>query len=249
MPYLRGGFEVHGLPEGITFKKPYNYGRHQLKQIMLAADSIHFSINSTNEPEDQTEENPSDAVHADDNVKALLSKIGGTEAANRALDGGQIMEEEVEVVDLNLSPAERLTLYALCLQFFSPDAWLSVGANIKHSDEAKSLLLPLYTTAKEQFWLFHTVSKPTRIMKSVNSTKIRGHWLDLRADGSYHVLPDGDHVIGKNIIRTAHGPLYFECTLSLESEEPYNLPLAVRSVILTTLHQAGLSTLSPGLET
>ena len=83
-------------------------------------------IVSTNEPEDQSEENPSDAVSAaDDNVQALLSKIGGTEAANRALDGGQIMEE-VEVVDLNLSPAERLTLYALCLQFFSPDAWLTL---------------------------------------------------------------------------------------------------------------------------
>jgi len=249
VPYLRGGFEVHGLPEGITFKKPYNYGRHQLKQIMLAADSIYFMIVSTNEPEDQPEENPSDAVSAaDDNVQALLSKIGGTEAANRALDGGQIMEEEVEVVDLNLSPAERLTLYALCLQFFSPDAWLSVGANIKHSDEAKSLLLPIYTTAKEQFWLFQTVSKPTRIMKSVTTTKIRGHWLDLRADGSYCVLPNGDQVTGKNIIRTAHGPLYFECNLSLESEEPYHLPTAIRSVILTTLLKAGLST-SPGLET
>ena len=72
--------------------------------------------------------------------------------------------------------------------------------------------------------------------------------LDLRADGSYCVLPKGDQVTGKNIIRTAHGPLYFECNLSLESEEPYHLPTAIRSVILTTLHKAGLST-SPGLET
>ena len=59
-------------------------------------------------------------------------------------------------------------------------------------------------------------------MKSVTTTKIRGHWLDLRADGSYCVLPNGDQVTGKNIIRTAHGPLYFECNLSLESEEPYH---------------------------
>ena len=26
VPYLEGGFEVHGLPEGILFEKPYNYG-------------------------------------------------------------------------------------------------------------------------------------------------------------------------------------------------------------------------------
>ncbi|KAK2555714.1 General transcription factor II-I repeat domain-containing protein 1, partial [Acropora cervicornis] len=47
VPYLKGGFEVHGLPEGIPFKKPYNYGRIQLKKIMLHAHNIHFTITST----------------------------------------------------------------------------------------------------------------------------------------------------------------------------------------------------------
>ena len=113
-------------------------------------------------------------------VQNVLTKICGTEGAKRALDGGRVEQEEVEVVDLCLSASERLTLYASCKDFFTPDAWLCVGVNMKHSDEATSLVLPIYTTADEQFWLFHTISKPTRIVKSVNTTKIRGHWLDLR---------------------------------------------------------------------
>ena len=114
-------------------------------------------------------------------------------------------------------------------------------SNMKHSDEATSLVLPIYTTADEQFWLFHTISKPTRIVKSVNTTKIRGHWLDLRHDGCYNVLSN-DQVLGKNIIRTAHGPLYFECFINLNSEEPFSLPGAIRAVILGTLQQQGLCT-------
>ena len=78
-------------------------------------------------------------------------------------------------------------------------------------------------------------------MKSVNTTKIRGHWLDLRHDGCYTVL-NNDQVLGKNIIRTAHGPLYFECCVNLDSEELFWLPGAIRSVILVTLRQQGLCT-------
>lgn len=174
-------------------------------------------------------------------VQTVLTKICGTEGAKRALDGGRVEEEEVEVIDLCLSASERLTLYASCKDFFTPDAWLCVGVNMKHSDEATSLVLPIYTTADGQFWLFHTISKPTRIVKSVNTTKIRGHWLDLRHDGCYDVL-NNDQVLGKNIIRTAHGPLYFECFINLNSEEPFSLPRAIRAVILGTLQQQGLCT-------
>ena len=60
-------------------------------------------------------------------------------------------EEELEVVDLCLSASERLTLYASCKHLFTADAWLCVGVNIKHSDEATSLVLPIYTTADKQF--------------------------------------------------------------------------------------------------
>ena len=144
----------------------------------------------------------------------------------------------MEVVDLCLSSAEKLTLYASCSHFFTPDAWLSVGVNLKHSDDATGLVLPIYTTADEQFWLFYTFSKPARIAESVSNTKIRGNWLDLKSDGSYGIL-NNDQVLGKNIIRTTHGPLYFECKVNLTAEESFYLPGVIRSVILASLHQSG----------
>ena len=244
VPYLKGGFEIHGLPEGIIFKKPYNYGRLQLRQIMLAADKIYFTVANNQPHSDEpdgclAESGPSNPQPTGD-ILPVLTKIAGGDVAKRALDGqGQIEEADVEVVDLCLSATEKLTLYASCSPFFSPDAWLSVGVNMKHSDDASSLVLPIYTTADEPFWLFHTISKPSRIMKAVSTTKIRGHWLDLQDDASYSVI-NNDTVLGKNIIRTAHGPLYFEFTVNVDPEFSFHLPVAVRSVILATLRQAGL---------
>lgn len=115
----------------------------------------------------------------------------------------------MEVVDLCLSAVEKLTLYAFYSHFFTPDAWLSVGLNLKYSDDATGSVLPIYTTADEQFWLFYTFSKPARIAKSVNNTKIRGNWLDLKSDRSYCIL-NNDQVLGKNISPTTHGPLCFK---------------------------------------
>ena len=51
---------------------------------------------------------------------------------------------------------------------------------VKHSDVSLGLVLPIYTTADEQMWLFYTtgISKPSWIAKVVNSSNIRGQWLD-----------------------------------------------------------------------
>lgn len=82
---------------------------------------------------------------------------------------------------------ERLTFLASCVHFFWPDAWLSVGVNMKHFDDATSLVLPIYTTADQQFSLFNTISKSTRVVKSGSNTNFRGKWLDGRNDGCYNM--------------------------------------------------------------
>ena len=84
-------------------------------------------------------------------VQSVFTKICGKEGAKRALHGGRVEEEEVDVEDLCLSASERLMLYASCKHLFTPDAWLCVGVNMKHSDETTSLVLAIYTTADEQF--------------------------------------------------------------------------------------------------
>ena len=222
--------------------------RNHLQEAILlwpaSADQDHARrwsnlFQSTNSSGDESPTSVSEKISddaADDDICKVLEKIAGEAAAKRAVEGGKI-EEEVEVIDLQLSEAERLALYATGMRYFTPDAWLSVGVNIQHLNEPASVILPIYTEAQERFWLFQTISKPARIIKSVPTTKIRGHWLDLTDDGSYALLHN-DMIVGKNIIRTAHGPLYF--VLNLNRDEPFHLPAAIRTVILATLQQQGL---------
>ena len=87
VPYLKGSFEIHGLPEGITFKKPYNYGRLQLRQIMLVADKIYFSV-VRNQPYSDgcpAKSGPSNPRPTAD-ILPVLTKIA-EDVAKRVLDG------------------------------------------------------------------------------------------------------------------------------------------------------------------
>lgn len=210
--YLKRGFDVVGMPEGIAFKKPYNYGAHQMKKIMEAADSISFVIR---DPEELLESSTSPKTSTDssdmDSVERLLEKIAGLEAAQKVLQNAneKILEDDVEVVDLVLSEHEKLLLYNSCSEYFSPDAWLAVGHNMQHSSSHEDLVLPIYTEAEERFWLFLVNEKPSKIAKSVFTTKIKGRWLNLEAGRQYSILKETDHIFGKNVIRTAHGPLFF----------------------------------------
>lgn len=42
VPYLKGGFEVEGLPEDLPFRKPFMYGGMQMRRILEAKESIIF---------------------------------------------------------------------------------------------------------------------------------------------------------------------------------------------------------------
>ncbi|XP_028418203.1 uncharacterized protein LOC114543418 [Dendronephthya gigantea] len=236
VPYSKCGFRVVGLPEDISFKKPYNYGSLQLKKIMEAADKIKFIIEdpTLNEPLNvyptAVSGNNGDLQGTVNVVKPLLVKIAGEDAAQRVLADSEkrIMEEEIEVVDLHLSDEEKANLYGLCEGYFSPDAWLAVGHNMQHSRQVENIVLPVHTTAEERFWLFRTNDKPLRIAKCVSSAKIRGQWLDLVDDDTYTFL-HSDIITGKNLIRSAHGPLYF--SIEEAATENFKLPKQFRFAI------------------
>jgi hypothetical protein len=102
VPYLKGGFEVIGMPEGIEFKKPYNYGAHQIKKIMEAANDISFFIQ---DPEELIESNTSSSSTVTSNanmesIKRLLEKIAASESAKKVLETAneKIPEEDIEVI-------------------------------------------------------------------------------------------------------------------------------------------------------
>ncbi|XP_028415020.1 uncharacterized protein LOC114538099 [Dendronephthya gigantea] len=106
VPYSKGGFSVIGLLEGIRFKKPYNYGAHQLRKIMESADDIKFIIDNNSGTDQQLAAPavPSNEDTMSDDVRSLLTKISGSDAAERVLtDSHSTILEEVEVVDLILN--------------------------------------------------------------------------------------------------------------------------------------------------
>ena len=147
VPYQKGGFKVEGLPDQLIFKKPYHYGALQRRNIMLAEKTIKFILES--------EEYGSIPV-ADEPVRQLLTKIAGANAAECSLrreSPQKIEESDVEVINLELLEEEKILLYSRCKPNFTEDAWVAVGKNMKHSQEEKPLILPVYTEAEERFWL------------------------------------------------------------------------------------------------
>lgn len=169
-------------------------------------------------------------------LREVLAKIAGTDSADKIMSNLQekIPEEDVEVIDLKLTEEERIVLYSSCYKYFSHDAWLAVGHNMQHSNKSEDFLLPLHNNAAESFWLFHTNEKPARIKRCGHSTKIKGRWLNIEQDSSYSFLHN-DTILGKNIIRSAHGPLYFSFNHS--DDLNYSLPEKNRHVILKVLEE------------
>ena len=194
---------------------------------MESADDIRFIINTpTCETDDSQVLVPThgNTSLTTENVRGLLTKIAGLEAAERVLSDSlqKVTEEEVEVMELQLTEEERLLLHSCC-------------QNMQHSKNTENLLLPVYTTADERFWLFRSNDKPSRIAKCVFSTKIRGQWLDLQSNGTYSFVQN-DVITGESLVRSAHGPLYF----IIEHCDNFVLPDALRSVVLKLLNEADL---------
>lgn len=211
---------------------------------MESADDIQFIINNSCDSHIpvpavlQSESHDENMTLVREEVKSLLAKITGSDVAERVLADSLklIVEEEVEVRELVLTEDERVLLYS-CFNYFTPVAWLAVGQNMQHSNSAENLLLPVYTTADERFWLFRSKNKPSRIAKCVFSTKISGQWLDVEDDGIYSFLHD-DVITGKNLIRSALGPLYF--VMNHCEDTKFALPDKYRNAILKTLGDSGL---------
>ena len=103
-----------GLPEGIPFKKPYNYGAHEMKKIMESASDIKFVIESSASYVPASS-NPPVLPSTDlTSLREVLAKIAGTDSADKIMSNLQekIPEEDVEVIDLKLTEEERIVLYS-----------------------------------------------------------------------------------------------------------------------------------------
>lgn len=255
VPYLRGNFTVEGLPPGLVFKKPFCYGAQQCKAIMEAEDAISFVISNEvttrnendNPPESNTSYTITLSTIADDStIASTLRKVASEANIEDVISktGKQLEEDDIDVEDCSLTQDERLTLYTHCRDFFDEDAWTAVCHNSKDiSNSAKDIIFPLYTeAADEDFWLFYC---PGKTLSSIDNarptTKLGGYWLDRKdTSNAYTILTPEKEIKVKWIIKTDHGPLYYEQSLDVNANgEEFELPGIFKDCIRLTLHKSG----------
>ena len=249
MPYLKKNFEVQGLPDGIIFKKPFCYGALQCRAIMEAAETIVFVVtqpSAAEESQHQASTSASHSVSADVPLLVkIVEKVASDVNVNDVISGKRILkEEEINVEDCVLDQEERLTLYRNCRKFFDRDAWTAVGHNTRDcSRSPRDLIFPLYTEAEdEDFWLFYCHQEViSKVFNGRDSTKLKGYWLDRVGNGKrYRMLPEEDEIKVKWIVKTDHGPLYYEqCLNGNASATEFELPDLFQDCIRITLQQYG----------
>ena len=112
-----------------------------------------------------------------------------------------------------------------------------------NSDTAKNLILPLYTEAEdEDFWLFYCPGQTLETVHNARaSAKLKGYWLDRETtENKYSILEHVSEIKVKWIIKTDHGPLYYERHLSVDAnEEGFELPDIFKNCIRVTLEKYG----------
>ena len=134
--------------------------------------------------------------------------------ANNVLQSGKVVSEEiVEVENLTLSQNERLILYLSCKDFFDEDAWCAVGSNIQYQTDATGIILPVYNATEDPYWLFCFSGKLNIVLNAGSTTKIMGHWLDIcdKEKQQYQLMLNQSKIVGRSIIKTEHGPMYYIC--------------------------------------
>lgn len=254
VPYQRGNFTVEGLPEGVTFKKPYCYGAQQCKSIVEAADSISFKIQSepadeqSGNNEDQANIQPASLVVNDEMMQRILQKVASDVNVEDIVSGRKrLSESDINVEDCTLTQDERLILYTKCRDYFDQEAWVTVGHNTKDmSRDAKDLIFPLYTEAEdEDFWLFYCQNQTLfQVENARPSAKLKGYWLDLKETGDkYSILPALEEIKVISIVKNDHGPLYYEKSLNVNSNDDdvvFELPDIFKNCIRVTLQNYGL---------
>ena len=148
-------FDVVGMPEGIEFKKPYNYGTHQLRKIMESSNDITFVINKSEELHETTSFSPLGEIFTMEQVRSLLQKFTGLDLAEKALQNeGEKILQDVEVVNLTLTDEEKALLYTCGSEYFSPDAWLAVGHNMHIQPVQMNSFCPSIPSLKKSFGFF-----------------------------------------------------------------------------------------------
>lgn len=177
VPYLRGGFEVTGLPDGIPFKKPTAYGTKTIQELMKNAEKIQFKIA---EKQVGFTSSRQELITAKQTAYyRVLGKIIDSDKIPGCLSRDVLItEQDLEVSNLDLLASEFHVLVTDLNDHFEKDAMISLIANYQSGLTHKGYHLPVYTDTEEPYWLFYHPGSSSEIEKLLPEDRIWGYWLD-----------------------------------------------------------------------
>lgn len=250
MPYMKRGFTVVNMPEGIEFRKPFTYGPKQLRLIMKAKDSISFVLNESTKEDRAPVSTSCDASDPLLSSEALrvLSEVVEKTVAERALgETHTIEEQDIEVINLQLQQEDRLILQGYCCKYFTEDAKKAFSQNLQHLEDC-STILPVLNDAPsgdEPFWLFYCTSSASKMARIKSDEIIPGFWLNLipatsQGGRMYELLINHpDSIKGFNVIRSDMGIVYYTANLELQQGTNFAMPDCFHKTIISVLHAQG----------
>ena len=241
VPYLKGDFEVTGLPDGVSFKKPTAYGSNTIQDIMKNADKIKFKMI---EPKQLQLATPIVDAGKQATHSRILEKIIDGDKVARVLSGDeQILEQDLEVLNLDLLAREFHVLISDLNRCFEKDAFLALIANYQSGLSHEGYVLPLYTESEEAFWLFYFPGSSCKIEKLHPEDKIWGYWLDKTStELEYKLLHDKKACINALNVVTFNGEvgsLRLKHSIPLHNGATIALPLDFKLSILRCLNEQG----------
>ena len=246
MPYKKGNFTVTGLPNGIAFKKPLNYGSNQLDQIMKHQEDITFHLKPS---VNNSDEDASSSIQEDislDIYNKVLSKVVDETMVNEILAGKRLIEEkEVEVTDLQLNEQEFQFLTEKCLKYFTEDGWKSLKANYECACDHEGYILPVYTESKDLYWLFYFPGNISSLQGMQKETKIWGYWLDQTKEKLIYELILSTKTMSIDAINVIGGktdePLFLRGKVVLKNKSLFVLPESFHRRVIACLKEHGFA--------
>ncbi|XP_028394832.1 uncharacterized protein LOC114540760 isoform X2 [Dendronephthya gigantea] len=199
VPYSKGGFVVSGLPDEIEFRNPSTYGQKQIQKIMNKADDIAFCL------QNPAVKVPSQVTVAELAVhKQILVKLVTEETATASLSNQhQILEEDLEVCEFDLTASEFNILTTQLRDYFHEDAITALESNFEAGRGHQGYILPVYTTTSDAYWLFYHPGTADEIENLQPEDPISGYWLDKTEQELHYKLlvePQEASIVALNLI-------------------------------------------------
>ena len=108
---------------------------------------------------------------------------------------------------------------------------------MQHRTEATGIILPVYNATEDPYWLFYFPGKLDVVLNAGSTTKIVEYWLDIcdTEKRLYQLMSNHSKIVGRNIVKTEHGPMYYICDTELSPGAFWKIPPIFNDTLMKVL--------------